>query len=176
MISLIAALLLALDATPPAASPDRFHGFMDSLVGEWAVTIREHLPDGKLMFELHQTRRVSPVLDGGFLQETAFDSDNAAAAPGGMMFLSYDRARDVVLQQAFLSGHPGLRFTAEAKLADDGHSAIGTIVTPREPGFRTNRELRLYWAGPDEFHYEAWAHDGAGPEFLNEELVYRRKR
>ena len=168
------AMLLALFATAEQAAepnPSRFQRFSDSLIGNWEVTIRETDETGKLLFEERQPHVFSRGIGPQFIEERATDASGHSSM--GLVVLSYDPKANLLTQHAFFGFQPGLRFTVEAQLSEDGRSASGTIVTPKEPGFRTHRRMELKWVNVDEFRSQAYAtHEGR--EFLNEEQIYRR--
>ena len=183
MRKFLAACFLAVLAVPANAQSGAsdplapFRQFSQPLIGEWDVTIRELDETGKLLFEMRQQRTFTPTIADEFIEERVFDPSvtGGPAVISGVLLLSYDPKTRTVYQHGFFGGHAGLRFTGEASLASHARSAEGTILTPGEPGFRTRRRLVMSWQSPNEFRHRAFARDARGREFLNEELVYRRR-
>ena len=168
-------LALALPASVPAQQrPDlsRFKAFADPLVGNWSVTVTDRDANGKISWEATQTRTFAYILMDEFLEERALDHGR----PIGLHLLSFDPKRNLLLQQGYWPGSPGVLFTVEAALAADNRSAQGHIAMPAEQGARKRRRLELRWEGPDELSYRAFGVDEAGREYVNEELIYRRAK
>ena len=173
--ALLLALLMAVPASVPAQQrPDlsRFKAFADPLVGNWSVTIQDREADGRVMWEGTQDRTFAYTLQGEFLEERALNRGQLI----GLHLLSFDPKRNLVLQQGYWPGNPGVLFTVEAALSADNRSASGHIDMPAEQGARKRRRLEVRWDGTDQLAYRAYGVDAAGREYINEELIYRRAK
>ena len=177
---LVAAFGLSLAAAPVHAQqqPDltRFRMFADALVGTWHVTVRDLDEKGNVTWEGRQKRVFAYTLANEFLEERALvrPAGLDTEVTAGLHMLSFDPPANMLIQNGFWPGQPGVLFTAEAALSADNRSADGTITMPSETGVRHRRRLEIRWSGADELAYRTYGAGADGKEYLNEELVYRR--
>lgn len=177
----IIGLLDPLEPATTAARPrggageEDFRHYAERLLGKWECRIREF--DGvrdEPVWEARQRRSFTFVLQGRFVEESAYVFDDSGWVQTGLHLTSFDAATGRVLQSGFWSDSPGRLFAVEGLLRGGIDRIDGTMTVRTGAGSIEKRRIAVTFEGPDRQLYRVFRQRPDGSEYLHEELLYTR--
>jgi hypothetical protein len=160
-----------------SATESDFRRYTERLVGQWECTVREW--DGireAPVVESSQRRSFQLVLQGRFLEESAYVLDASGWIQAGLHLTSFDDRQGRLLSSGFWSDIAGRQFAIDAVLAPAGAKVDGTMTVRPPSGSVEKRRVAIQFDGDDRHVQRTFRQRPDGTEYLHEELVYVRRQ